>query len=101
MNFFSASKKRFCFFLCGTRQSQFAFFFFDCAFRAGRYSGVVSDEKKAEKLRVGLCLNCRHMRRMESDRGSMFYLCGLSATDSRFPKYPRLPVLACAGYEAA
>lgn len=25
-------------------------------------------------------------------------MCGLSAEDPRFPKYPRLPVLACAGF---
>jgi hypothetical protein len=39
------------------------------------------------------------MRRIVSDRGSVFYLCELSKTDQRFPKYPRLPVLACVGYE--
>ena len=39
------------------------------------------------------------MRRIESDRGSIFYLCELSKVDPRFPKYPRLPVLSCAGYE--
>jgi len=60
---------------------------------------MVGQEKKAE-ARVGLCRNCRFMRRMESDRGSVFYLCERSATDARFPKYPRLPVLQCAGYEA-
>ena len=48
---------------------------------------------------VGLCANCRFMRRIESDRGSIFYLCERSATDARFPKYPRLPVLQCVGYE--
>jgi hypothetical protein len=40
------------------------------------------------------------MRRMESDRGSVFYLCWLSASDTRFAKYPRLPVLECAGYQS-
>jgi hypothetical protein len=48
--------------------------------------------------RIGLCATCRFMRRMESDRGSIFYLCHLSATDPAFPKYPRLPVLRCSGY---
>jgi len=48
---------------------------------------------------VGLCLTCRHARRIESARESTFWLCGLSATDARFPKYPRLPVLRCEGYE--
>jgi hypothetical protein len=47
---------------------------------------------------VGLCSDCQHARIIRSDRGSIFYLCGLSATDARFPKYPRLPVLNCAGY---
>jgi len=39
------------------------------------------------------------MRNMESDRGSVFYLCQRSATNPAFPKYPRLPVLHCRGYE--
>ena len=39
------------------------------------------------------------MRRVQSDRGSVFYQCQLSATDPSFPKYPRLPVLHCAGHE--
>ena len=51
-------------------------------------------------MRIGLCADCRFMQRMESDRGSVFYLCRLAATDARFAKYPRLPVLQCAGYQA-
>ena len=47
---------------------------------------------------AGLCATCRHMRLIRSDRGSVFYVCGLSATDPRFKKYPALPVLACSGY---
>jgi len=47
---------------------------------------------------VGLCERCRHARRITSSRGSTFYLCGLSERDPRFPKYPRLPVLQCAGF---
>jgi len=39
------------------------------------------------------------MRRMESDRGSVFYMCQRSSTDAAFPKYPRLPVLQCKGYD--
>ncbi len=46
----------------------------------------------------GLCRNCCHARRMESDRGSLFLMCKLSFEDSSFAKYPRLPVLTCAGY---
>jgi len=46
----------------------------------------------------GLCRNCQHARRIESDRGSIFFRCELSFEDSRFAKYPRLPVLVCSGY---
>ena len=48
---------------------------------------------------VGLCSECEHARIIRSDRGSIFYLCRLSATDARFAKYPRLPVLSCPGYK--
>src|SRR5580658_3417642 len=48
---------------------------------------------------VGLCVSCTHVRPIRSDRGSLFYLCSLSAIDPRFTKYPRLPVLSCTGYE--
>ncbi len=51
-----------------------------------------------EDRRAGLCATCVNMRRVESDRGSMFYGCALADTDPRFPKYPRLPVLQCDGY---
>jgi hypothetical protein len=49
----------------------------------------------------GLCGGCRHGRAIRSDRGSIFWLCRLSATDPRFTRYPALPVLACAGFERA
>lgn len=48
----------------------------------------------------GLCAACAHARVITSARGASFVLCGLSRIDERFAKYPRLPVLACAGYEA-
>jgi len=47
----------------------------------------------------GLCASCAFARRIESARGSQFVLCERSRTDAAFPKYPRLPVFACAGYE--
>jgi hypothetical protein len=49
---------------------------------------------------MGLCASCRHVRPIRSDRGALFFLCMRSTNDPRFPKYPRLPVLSCAGYEA-
>lgn len=48
---------------------------------------------------VGLCATCRHMRKLELQRGSLFYLCQLAAEDPRLTKYPGLPVFACHGYQ--
>lgn len=47
----------------------------------------------------GLCGTCRHARRVENRKGSVFLLCRRAATDPRYRRYPPLPVLACAGYE--
>jgi len=49
----------------------------------------------------GLCADCQHARRIESSHESTFYLCERSTTDPSFPKYPRLPVIVCRGYEKA
>jgi hypothetical protein len=46
----------------------------------------------------GLCAACTNARTVESRRGSRFWLCALHSTDPRFPKYPGLPVLSCAGF---
>jgi len=48
---------------------------------------------------AGLCGACLHARRVRSSRESTFYLCRRSANDPRFPKYPRLPVITCKGFE--
>lgn len=50
---------------------------------------------------AGLCASCARARDVDSSRGSVFLLCQLSLTDARFPRYPPLPVLACAGYVRA
>jgi len=55
-------------------------------------------DTKKEKERTGLCRDCVHARRVQSNRGSLFLLCELSKSDPRFAKYPRLPVLECSGY---
>ena len=47
---------------------------------------------------IGLCEDCANAKIVRSDRDSVFYQCRLAATDSEFPKYPRLPVLTCSGY---
>ena len=49
--------------------------------------------------KAGLCDSCLHARTIESAKGSEFLLCQRSATDPSYPKYPRLPVLSCPGYE--
>ena len=58
-------------------------------------------EKAMEKAmeNTGLCAQCVHVRWIESSKGSVFVFCELSKTDSAFPKYPRLPVFACPGYQ--
>lgn len=48
---------------------------------------------------VGLCAQCVHCRVITARR-SRFYFCERSATDPAFPRYPRLPVRVCAGFEA-
>jgi predicted CoA-binding protein len=47
---------------------------------------------------VGLCETCRHARVVETPR-SRFWMCERAATDPSFDKYPRLPRLACRGFE--
>jgi GNAT superfamily N-acetyltransferase len=48
---------------------------------------------------AGLCASCAHVQVITSARGSHFFLCERSRTDARYPRYPRLPVLSCAGYD--
>jgi hypothetical protein len=50
-------------------------------------------------MNAGLCDRCRHQRVVRNTRGSAFSLCERSRTDERYPKYPRLPVERCAGFE--
>ncbi|HEY0022479.1 MAG TPA: hypothetical protein VGB24_06195 [Longimicrobium sp.] len=46
----------------------------------------------------GLCGSCANVRIVETRKGSRFFLCQLSETDPRFPKYPPIPVLRCGGF---
>ena len=50
---------------------------------------------------VGLCFTCRWKRATTSRRGSTFFRCARAETDSRFVRYPPLPVRSCDGYEEA
>lgn len=49
---------------------------------------------------AGLCQSCVHQQVVRTTRGSTFSLCRRSRDEpERFPRYPRLPVAACVGYE--
>lgn len=48
---------------------------------------------------AGLCNLCRHQQLVPNTRGSVFSLCGRSKTDPSFPRYPRIPVTECRGWE--
>jgi hypothetical protein len=50
-------------------------------------------------MRAGLCDSCRHQKLIRNTRGSTFSMCERSKTDKHYPKYPRLPVVECAGWE--
>jgi hypothetical protein len=52
-----------------------------------------------ERARAGLCDACVHQQLVRNTRGSSFSLCRRSREDPDFPRYPRLPVLECPGYE--
>ena len=52
-------------------------------------------------MKAGLCDTCVHQKLIKNTRGSTFSMCERSKTDQSFPKYPRLPVLECRGYEVS
>jgi hypothetical protein len=49
---------------------------------------------------AGLCDTCMHQQLVRNTRGSTFSLCLRSREDPAYARYPRLPVLSCAGFEA-
>jgi hypothetical protein len=59
----------------------------------------VTRRLKEESVDAGLCERCTHGRRVESKRGSTFWMCARSQTDASFRKYPQLPVVDCRGFE--
>lgn len=48
---------------------------------------------------LGLCASCAHGRRLRAVR-AVYLRCARSDADASFPRYPRLPVVACRGWEA-
>jgi hypothetical protein len=49
--------------------------------------------------RTGLCDSCEHQQLVRNTRGSTFSLCRRSRDDPAYPRYPRLPVVECHGYQ--
>jgi hypothetical protein len=47
---------------------------------------------------VGLCRDCRHSRQVPAPQAT-YWMCRRSASDPSFPKYPRLPLGSCRGFE--
>ena len=51
-------------------------------------------------MKAGLCDACKWQKLIRNTRGSTFSMCERSKNEpDRFPKYPRIPVLACPGYQ--
>jgi hypothetical protein len=58
-----------------------------------------SNDAPAPGPLAGLCDTCAHQQLVRNTRGSTFSLCRRSRDDPAYPRYPRLPVLACRGHE--
>ena len=50
-------------------------------------------------MEAGLCASCQHQQIVRNTRGSTFSLCRRSKTQPEYPRYPRLPVRECPGWE--
>jgi hypothetical protein len=62
---------------------------------------MMNDKRRsgqAHTVRAGLCARCAHVQ-IVAGRASEFYLCRLSFSDPRFPRYPSIPVLQCSGFQ--
>lgn len=68
------------------------------ASEAGPPARPPAPSRRAPAPPVGLCESCAYQRIVRNTRGSSFSLCERSREDPAFPRYPRLPVLACGGY---
>jgi hypothetical protein len=70
--------------------------------RRGRRARDTAGVSEGGVPNAGLCNRCRHQQVVATTRGSRFSLCLRSkAEPERFPRYPRLPVTRCAGFEPA
>lgn len=49
---------------------------------------------------IGLCARCSHAQPVPHPRqGEPYVQCALSKDDQKYPRYPRLPVMSCDGFE--
>lgn len=58
-----------------------------------------SDRGEGRRPPAGLCDRCEHQQLVPNTRGSVFSLCRRSRLEPAYPRYPRLPVRDCPGYE--
>lgn len=81
-------------------KSQSVLFTFDEIFAMALNLPPPNDEDRASVAEAGLCASCAHLRVLRSR--SVFVRCARadSDADSRFPRYPVLPVLECPGWES-
>lgn len=61
-------------------------------------TGEISDTGETP-VEPGLCGTCVQAHIVRSDRGAVYLKCLLSEKNAAFPRYPRLPVLSCPGFE--
>ena len=47
----------------------------------------------------GLCGTCQHPKLNETRRGTVYLRCTRAEWDAALPRYPRLPVMQCPGFE--
>lgn len=62
-------------------------------------NGEPAESASVLPVAAGLCSACRHASVKSTNRGTTYLRCTRAAWDERLPKYPRLPVLQCPGFE--
>ncbi|MGD0558553.1 MAG: hypothetical protein ABSA93_26695 [Streptosporangiaceae bacterium] len=50
-------------------------------------------------VEAGLCRTCQHAKLNQTRRGTVYLRCTRAEWDPALPRYPRLPVTGCPGYE--
>jgi hypothetical protein len=57
-----------------------------------------SESEARSAVGAGLCDTCAYQQVVRNTRGSSFSLCRRAREDPAYPRYPRIPVLACPGH---